>query len=83
MKAILEHLDIETQCFAIWLQRFVWSVVGLIVALLAAAFIGEFVLRVDIAAPAWTSTAIAMWGFFAARFVGAPLLLALIKQELR
>lgn len=83
MKAILEHLDTETQCFAIWLQRFVCSVVGLIVALLAAACIGEFVLRVDIAAPAWTSAATAVWGLFAARFVGAPLLLALIKQELR
>lgn len=83
MKAILEHLDIETQCFAIWLQRFVWSVLGLIVALLAAACIGKLVLRVDIAAPAWTSAAAAMWALFAARFVVAPLLLALIKHELR
>lgn len=83
MKSIFQHLDIETQCFAIWLQRFVFSVVGLIVALLVAAFIGEVVLRVDIAAPAWTSAAIAMGGLFAARFLGAPLLFALIKQELR
>lgn len=81
MKEMFAHIDLETRCFAFWLQHVVHSVAGLIVAMILAVFVGQNLLGLDITTPAWASAATAMLGLCAARFIVAPLLFVYIRAE--
>lgn len=83
MKAILEYLDAETQSFAVWLERLYNAVGGLVLAGFVGSFIGFELLDADITAPAWTAAAKAVAGLCAARFFVLPIVVTLIKSEIK